>query len=98
MKREVEPSKSEVRAVRTGKLTATEGRMPWTPEEKHPLSVEGHAEYDMRQDARHLEASSALVFRVMCARLRKRHVKRGVSHGVDWQRTSKRVLHAKVSD
>ena len=35
MKREVESLKSELRALRTGHLSTSEVRLPWTLEEKH---------------------------------------------------------------
>ena len=48
MKREVQSLKSELRALRTGHLSTSEVRLPWTPEEKHPHEVNGRAEYDNR--------------------------------------------------
>ena len=48
MKREVQSLKSELRALRTGHLSTSEVRLPWTPEEKHRHEVNGHAEYDNR--------------------------------------------------
>ena len=42
MKREVQSLKSELRALRTGHLSASEVRLPWTPE------FNSHAEYDNR--------------------------------------------------
>ena len=38
----------ELRAMRAGHLSASEVRLPWTPEEKHRHEVNGHAEYDKR--------------------------------------------------
>ena len=52
MKREVESLKSEVGALPTGHLTATEGKMPWTPEKWRRHEVNGHAEYDNRCEVR----------------------------------------------
>ena len=46
MKREIQSLKSELRALRSGRLSATEVKRPWTPEEKHQLKVNGHAECD----------------------------------------------------
>ena len=46
MKREVQSLNSELRALRTGHLSTSEVRLPWTPEEKHRHEVNGHAEYD----------------------------------------------------
>ena len=46
MKRDVQSLKSELRALRTGHLSTSEVRLPWTPEEKHRHDVNGHAEYD----------------------------------------------------
>ena len=49
MKREVQSLKSELRALRTGHLSTSEVRLPWTPEEKllrHESN--GHAEYHNR--------------------------------------------------
>ena len=48
MKREVQSLKSELRALRTGHVSTSEVRLPWTPEEKHRHEVNGHAEYDNR--------------------------------------------------
>ena len=48
MKREVQSLKSELRALRTGHLSTSEVRLPWTPEEKHRHESNGHAEYDNR--------------------------------------------------
>ena len=48
MKREVQSLKSELRALRTGHLSTSEVRLPWTPEEKHRHEVNSHAEYDNR--------------------------------------------------
>ena len=48
MKREVQSLKSELRALRTGHLTTSEARLPWTPEEKLRHESTGHAEYDNR--------------------------------------------------
>ena len=48
MKREVQSLKSELRALRTGHLSTSEGRLPWTPEEKLRHDSNGHAEYDIR--------------------------------------------------
>ena len=45
MKREVQSLKSELRALRTGHLSTSEVRPPWTPEEKHRHESNGHAEY-----------------------------------------------------
>ena len=52
MKREVGSLKSEARALRTGHVTATERRMPLTPEEKHIHKVNSRAEYDYRFEVR----------------------------------------------
>ena len=46
MKREVQSLKSELRALRTGHLSTSEVRLPWTPEEKLRHESNGHAEYD----------------------------------------------------
>ena len=43
MKREVQSLKSELRALRTGHLSTSEVRLPWTP-------VNGHAEHDNRYE------------------------------------------------
>ena len=48
MKREVPSLKSELRALRTGHLSTSEVRLPWTPEEKLRHESDGHAEYDNR--------------------------------------------------
>ena len=48
MKREVQSLKSELRALRTGHLSTSEVRLPWTPEEKLRHESDGHAEYDNR--------------------------------------------------
>ena len=48
VKREVQSLRSELRALRTGHLSTSEVRVPWTPEEKHRHEVNGHAEYDNR--------------------------------------------------
>ena len=48
MKREVQSLKSELRALRTAQLSASEVRLPWTPEEKLRHEANGHAEYDNR--------------------------------------------------
>ena len=48
MKREVQSRKSELRALRTGHLSASEVRLPWTPEEKLRHESNGHAECDNR--------------------------------------------------
>ena len=48
MKREVQSLKSELRALRTGHLSTSEVRLPWTPEEEHRHEVNFHAEYDNR--------------------------------------------------
>ena len=48
MKREVQSLKGKLRALRTGHLSTSEVRVPWTPEEKHRHEVNGHAEYDNR--------------------------------------------------
>ena len=47
-KREVQCLKSELRALRTGHLSTSEVRNPWTPEEKLRHESNGHAEYDNR--------------------------------------------------
>ena len=82
MKREVGSLKSEARALRTGHVTATERRMPLTPEEKHRHEVNSPRRVRLqvrsaRQGASHLEASSARVSIVMCFHLRKRHNQKG---------------------
>ena len=46
MRREVQSLKSELRALRTGHLSTSEVRLPWTLEEKHRHEVNGHVEYD----------------------------------------------------
>ena len=46
MKREVQSLKSELRALRTGHLSTSEVRLPWTPEEKLRHESNGHAKYD----------------------------------------------------
>ena len=48
MKREVQSLQSELRALRTGHLSTSEVRLPWTPEEKLQHESNGHAEYDNR--------------------------------------------------
>ena len=48
MKREVQSLKSELRALRTGRLSTFEVRLHRTPEEKHRQEVNGHAECDNR--------------------------------------------------
>ena len=48
MKREVQSLKSELRALRTGHLSTSEVRLPWTLEEKLRHEANGHAEYDNR--------------------------------------------------
>ena len=50
MKREVQSLKSELRALRTGNLSPSEVRLPWTPEEKLRHEANGHAEYDNRSE------------------------------------------------
>ena len=47
-KREVQSLKSELRVLRTGHLSTSEVRLPWTPEEKLRHESNGHAEYDNR--------------------------------------------------
>ena len=64
MNREVESLKSELRALRTGHLSTSEVRLPWTREEKHRYEVNGHAEYDnrcenLREIEWHLPTSSS---------------------------------------
>ena len=46
MKREVQFLKSKLRALRTGHLSTSEVRLPWTPDEKLRHEANGHAEYD----------------------------------------------------
>ena len=46
MKREVQSLKSELCALRTGHLSTSEVRPPWTPEEKLRHEANGHAEYN----------------------------------------------------
>ena len=46
--RSIPSLKRELRALRTGHLSTSEDRLPWTPEEKHRQEVNGHAEYDNR--------------------------------------------------
>ena len=48
MKREVQSLKSELRALRTGHLSTSEVRLPWTPEEKLRHESNGHVEHDNR--------------------------------------------------
>ena len=48
LKRKVQSHKSELRALRTGHMSTSEVRLPWTPEKKHRHEVNGHAEYDNR--------------------------------------------------
>ena len=48
LQREVQSLKSELRALRTGHLSTSEVRPPWTPEEKHRHEVYGHTEYANR--------------------------------------------------
>ena len=48
MKREIQSRKCVLRALRTGHLSTSEVRLPWTPEEKHRHKVNGPAEYDNR--------------------------------------------------
>ena len=50
MKREVQSLKSELRALRTGHLSTSKVRLPWTLEEKLRHESNGHAEYDNRCD------------------------------------------------
>ena len=45
-------SKSELRALRTGHLSTSDVRPPWTPEEKLRHESNGHAEYDNRCEIR----------------------------------------------
>ena len=45
MKREVQTLKSELLALRTGHLSTSEVRLPWTPEEKLRHESNGYAEY-----------------------------------------------------
>ena len=47
-KREVQSLKSELRALRSGHLSTSEVRLPWTIEEKLRHKSKGHAEYDNR--------------------------------------------------
>ena len=46
MKREVPSLKRELRALRTGHLSTSEVKLPWTPEENLRHESIGHAEYD----------------------------------------------------
>ena len=46
VKREVEPLESAMRALRTGHLSSTVVRAPWSPEEKRRRETNGHAECD----------------------------------------------------
>ena len=46
MKREVQSLKSELLALRTGHVSTSEVRLPWTPEEKLRHESNGHAEYE----------------------------------------------------
>ena len=48
MEREVVSLKSQLRALRTGHLSTSEVRLPWTLEENHRHEVNGHAECDNR--------------------------------------------------
>ena len=48
MKLEIQSLKSELRALRTGHLSTSEVRLPWTPEEKLRHESNGHAENDNR--------------------------------------------------
>ena len=48
MKCEVQSLKSELRALRTGHLSTSQVRLPWTPEEKLRHESHGHGEYDNR--------------------------------------------------
>ena len=48
MEREVQSLKSELRPLRTGHLSTSDVRLPWTPEEKFRHESSGHAEYDNR--------------------------------------------------
>ena len=48
MKREVQSLKSKLRALRTGHLSTSEVRLPWTPKEKLRHESDGHAQYDIR--------------------------------------------------
>ena len=50
MKREVQSLKSELRALRTGHLSSSEVRLPWTTEEKIRHESDGHTEYDNRSE------------------------------------------------
>ena len=50
MKREIQSLKSELRALRTGHLSTSEVRLPWTPEENHRHESNGHAECDNRSE------------------------------------------------
>ena len=50
MKREVQSLKSKMRALRTGHLSTSEVRLPWTPEEKLRHESNGHAEYCDRRE------------------------------------------------
>ena len=48
MKRAIQSLKSELRALRTGHLSTSEVRLPWTLDEKHRHEVNSHAQYDNR--------------------------------------------------
>ena len=48
MKCEVQSLKSELRALRTGHMSTSDIRLPWTPEEKLRHESNCHAEYDKR--------------------------------------------------
>ena len=79
MTREVQSLKSELRALRTGHLSTSEVRLPWTPEEKHGHEV--NAEYDNRYEICvkiewNLQTSPSSVLRVLRVRLCECHFQR----------------------
>ena len=65
MKRKVQSLKSELRALRTGHLSTSEGRLQWTLEEKHRHKVNGHAEYEMKSSG--ISRHSRRVYSESCA-------------------------------
>ena len=95
VKREVEPLKSEMRTLRTGHLTATVARVPWSPQEKRRHETDGRAEDDEWCEicvkspgiSRH---PRCVFFTVLCVRFRECHVQGSGydRHGVSRSRTS----------
>ena len=81
MKREVQSLKSELRALWTGRVSTSEVRLPWTPEEKLRHESNGHAEYDnqcgiLREVEWNFQTPTSSVLGVMRARSRECHFQR----------------------